>query len=88
MPNPDTGNSGIFSANNRISMMPSQNDGMPIPISGIVRIALSPRLFGLLAAHIAKGTQMITENSAPATISQIVGCRLSPINSVTGTPVY
>ena len=36
----------------------------------------------------ASGTQMITENSAPMTISHIVGARLSPISEVTVTPVY
>lgn len=82
-PNPDTGNQPAFNPSSSTSMMPSQNAGMPSPISGIVRITLSAGLFGRLAAHTASGTLISTANSTPATISHSVGARSLPTSDET-----
>ena len=69
-------------------MMPTQNDGRPMPASGIARTAPSVTLPGLLAEIMASGTVMPTANTVPTTISHTVGARLPNTRLETDTPRY
>ena len=86
MPYPPTGkNRPELSANASSSMIPTQNDGKPRPISGTTRTTWSRTASRRLAAIAASGIAIRIESPVPYPMSHSVTGSRSTMSSRAGT---